>query len=62
MTIGANHSDDTIGRATELATLREFVGNLRAGPAALVIEGPAGIGKTNLLKAGLALTDDLTVL
>ncbi|MGH2734786.1 MAG: AAA family ATPase, partial [Actinomycetota bacterium] len=42
--------------------LREFVGNLRAGPAALVIEGPAGIGKTNLLKAGLALTDDLTVL
>ena len=43
-----------VGREHELAVLRSFV-EARRGPAALVLEGDAGIGKTTLWEAGLAI-------
>jgi DNA-binding CsgD family transcriptional regulator len=39
-----------IGRAHELARLTEFAGSLNEGPAAMVISGEPGIGKTALLR------------
>jgi hypothetical protein len=46
---------DVIGRDEELARLDRFISSLEAGPAALVIAGEAGIGKTTLWKAGVDL-------
>jgi DNA-binding CsgD family transcriptional regulator len=43
-----------VGRDPELASLREFVGSVAEGAAALVLEGEAGMGKTTLWSAGLA--------
>src|SRR5205823_2708006 len=40
-----------IDRNTELAAAERFLGSLKDGPAALVIEGEAGIGKSSLLDA-----------
>ncbi|MGH2721022.1 MAG: ATP-binding protein, partial [Actinomycetota bacterium] len=37
-----------VGRDGELRTASAFLDDLRAGPAALVIEGEAGIGKTTV--------------
>src|SRR5437773_12486593 len=42
-----------IGRERELATIREFVAGIPAGPRSLLLEGAAGIGKTTLWRAGL---------
>lgn len=44
-----------VGRDPELALLREFVEGLPSGPAALVLEGEPGIGKTTLLRAAVDL-------
>jgi len=41
------------GRAAELGRIRAFLDEAAAGPAALLIEGPAGIGKTTLWSAAL---------
>lgn len=43
-------------RARELTRLRELLGSVREGSgAAVVIEGPAGTGKTSLLAAGVVI-------
>ena len=43
------------GRDQELAVVREFVGELPAGPRALLIEGDAGIGKTAVWRGAVEL-------
>ena len=40
-----------VGRAVELVVVDEFLTALEAGPAALVLEGEPGIGKTTLWQA-----------
>src|SRR6266571_4178123 len=42
-----------IGRERELATIRDFVAGIPAGPRSLLLEGAVGIGKTTLWRAGL---------
>ena len=44
---------EIIGREEELASLHSFVGQPQDGPAALVLEGEAGIGKSTLWLAGV---------
>jgi DNA-binding CsgD family transcriptional regulator len=48
-------ADEVIGRDEELAALRRFVAQSSEWPAALVVEGEAGAGKTTLWEAGLLL-------
>src|SRR5881397_3719069 len=42
-----------VGREAELATIRDFVAGIAAGPRSLLLEGAVGIGKTTLWRAGL---------
>ncbi len=44
---------EVVGREAELVALRAFVDGDRDGPAALVLEGGAGIGKSTLWRAGV---------
>jgi hypothetical protein len=44
-----------VGRGPELASAARFLDAIQDGPAALVVEGPAGIGKTAVWNATLAL-------
>jgi DNA-binding CsgD family transcriptional regulator len=44
---------EIIGREEELALLHEFIGDADGEPAALVLEGEAGIGKSTLWLAGV---------
>jgi predicted ATPase len=44
---------EIVGRDEELASLYAFVEEAHAGPAALVLEGEAGIGKSTLWLAGV---------
>ena len=44
---------EIVGREEELASLHAFIGEMNAGPAALVLEGEAGIGKSTLWFAGV---------
>ena len=44
-------SGDVIGRAAELAAIEQLLDAVLAGPAAMVLEGDPGIGKTTLLRA-----------
>lgn len=56
---------DLYGRATELATVRSLIERAREGAGgAMVVRGPAGIGKTSLLDAArtLAEPDDTLIL
>jgi hypothetical protein len=43
-----------LGRDAELAEVESFVGSGSGGPSALLLEGPAGIGKTTLWRAGVS--------
>jgi DNA-binding CsgD family transcriptional regulator len=43
------------GRAAELARIGHFLDEMGSGPAALLIEGAAGIGKTALWSAGIEM-------
>jgi DNA-binding CsgD family transcriptional regulator len=43
------------GRAAELARIRSFLQDAATGPAALLVEGAVGIGKTTLWSAGIDL-------
>jgi hypothetical protein len=43
-----------LGREGELARMRSFIGSASEGPAALLLEGAAGIGKTTLWRAGIS--------
>lgn len=45
---------DVIGRESELATLERLLDSIPAGPAALLLSGDAGIGKTTVWGRGLA--------
>jgi DNA-binding CsgD family transcriptional regulator len=42
-----------VGREEELSSLRAFVDDARRGPATLVVEGVAGVGKSTLWEAGV---------
>jgi tRNA A37 threonylcarbamoyladenosine biosynthesis protein TsaE len=44
-----------LGRGGELARVRSFIGSVSEGPAALLLEGAAGIGKTTLWQAGVSI-------
>ena len=44
---------EIVGREEELASLHAFIGDAPEGPAALVLEGEAGIGKSTLWLAGV---------
>ena len=44
---------DVIGRQEELDALDDFLESVRSGPAALVLVGDAGVGKTTLWQAGV---------
>jgi len=43
-----------VGRERELGSIARFLDDVPSGPAALLIEGEAGIGKTTLWQAGVA--------
>jgi len=45
---------DVVGRDEELAAVLAFLESTEALPGALLLEGEAGIGKTTLLRAGIA--------
>ena len=56
-------TDALLERESESARLAALIGAARAGRGGVaVIEGPAGIGKTTLLRHAVALADDMTVL
>jgi hypothetical protein len=40
-----------VGRESELARVRSFIGSVSEGPSALLLEGAAGIGKSTLWHA-----------
>src|SRR5438128_3896342 len=44
---------EIVSREEELASLHAFIDGLQGGPAALVLEGDAGIGKSTLWLAGV---------
>src|SRR5438034_9688953 len=44
---------EIVGRDEELASVRAFVARAERGPAALVLEGEPGIGKSTLWLAGV---------
>ena len=44
---------DVVGREPELAILDRFLDSIPAGPAALLLSGEAGIGKTTVWREGL---------
>ena len=48
-------TSEVLGRDAELAALSVFLDSLATGPGALVLAGPAGAGKTTLVRA--AITD-----
>lgn len=50
--------NEIVGRATELSRLDAFIDAVANGPAALVLEGEPGIGKTTLWKRGMAAAAD----
>ena len=43
-----------LGRGTELAEVESFIGSAPGAPSSLLLEGPAGIGKTTLWHAGVS--------
>jgi hypothetical protein len=47
-------ADPLIGRDEELNVVRAFLGRNRDGPAVVLLEGEAGIGKTSVWEAVLA--------
>jgi DNA-binding CsgD family transcriptional regulator len=50
-----DHTTGVHGRAAELTRIGRFLDEAASGPAALLIEGAAGIGKTTLWSAGIGL-------
>lgn len=49
---------ELLGRATELESIGAFVEHSKSGPADLVIEGEAGIGKTTVWREALRLAEN----
>src|ERR687889_70469 len=57
------HTQRFVGRRAELTALRAELATIRSGrPRVVLLEGPAGIGKTAVLDHLLAAESDLTVL
>jgi DNA-binding CsgD family transcriptional regulator len=52
---GSRMSDAVIGRDDELESIRTFVDSAADGPAMVLIEGEAGIGKSTVWREGVAL-------
>lgn len=50
-----------IGRERELAELGRLVSGLSSGPAAVLLQGEAGIGKTTIWEAGIAAAIDASI-
>ena len=51
--MGREVADEIVGREDEVAELHAFLDGAREGPAAVVLEGEAGIGKSTLWLAGI---------
>jgi len=51
----ADRSDTLVGRERELDVLRAAVDEARGGARVVVLQGEAGIGKTTLWEAGVAV-------
>ena len=62
--VGRRMVTQIVGREPQLALLRTFIDEAEGTPAALVLEGESGIGKSTLWRAGVeyALTKGFTVL
>ena len=54
----ASEAHTIVGRADELETVRAFIDSIDRGPAALLITGEAGIGKSIVWRDGLRLAAD----
>ena len=52
---GAHAESEVVGRESELQALAGFLDRSSALPAAFLLEGEAGIGKTTLWRRGLEL-------
>lgn len=52
--VSPSGSDRVVGRENELSRLDAFIDDVVDGPAALLLEGESGIGKTTLWKRGVA--------
>ena len=50
-----------LGRAREVQALGAFLTRQEGGSAALVLEGPAGIGKTSLWERGVAIGREMAL-
>jgi len=50
---------EVVGREEELAAVRGFLADIERLPAAVFVEGEAGIGKTTLWRAGTAAAEGL---
>src|SRR5215211_5804720 len=46
---------NVVGRASELDAIERLLDSLEEGPAALLLEGEPGIGKTTLILAGIEM-------
>ena len=49
---------EVLGREAEMAEITGFIGSVSDGPAALILDGVAGIGKTTLWDAGVAVAHE----
>jgi DNA-binding CsgD family transcriptional regulator/tetratricopeptide (TPR) repeat protein len=53
----ARDRGEIVGRRAELEALRAFTAGVSEGEVAFVVRGPAGIGKTTVWQAGIALAE-----
>lgn len=49
---------EILGRAAEVSEITGFIESVPDGPSALILDGVAGIGKTTLWNAGVAVADE----
>ena len=53
--MAAGVRDEVVGRKAELLVLQAFLEDIGSGPAALLLDGDAGVGKTTLWREGLEM-------
>jgi DNA-binding CsgD family transcriptional regulator len=56
--VSSSGADRVVGRGNELSRLDAFMDDVADGPAVMLLEGESGIGKTTLLKRGVATAAD----